>query len=193
MKTNIISKTSIAIIVIIVGLIMPQNTQAQNPTPEVIKQQVKKSLGVSPQVSNAAIGHCPNCGGVLSSYTDIDTENNRRVIKDTGWKCNSCGRKYSKRHSCKTYTPEEFKRGIRRCILVERITIDDNSNMETLIISNYCITFNAFKCSILNGNSIVQDNIILKHGESFRKDLPRNCRIVARKMPAQRGDSNTGY
>lgn len=187
MKTNIIKKSTIAIIAIILGIIMPQNTYAQVPTPEEIKQQVKQQLGVSPQVS-PTIGHCPNCGGELTSYTDV---NNRREVTDQGWKCQICGRKYSNRHTCETFTPEEYSRGIRRCILVERIPINGNPDMETLVLSNYCITFNTFKCYILDGDRVIRDNIIIEHGGSYRENLPKNCRVVVKKMPTQRGDSRT--
>lgn len=174
---------TLTLIAIIASLFIPLNNQAQEPSTNEIVQQIQKSLGQSPKLAKKMIGVCPNCGGEMS-YSPTQLGPDRKIIREAGYKCTNCSYYKSKRHTCETFTPQEYNRGIRKCILVERIPIDGNPNNEKIVITNHCITFNTFRCIIINGNEVIR-HITLMPGESFSENLPRTCYIQVKRIPTQ--------
>lgn len=177
-------------IILFAMLLVPCCISAQEKDADAAKREVMKHFnGIV--LPSETTGRCPNCNSIMERYfekTDRKCPPNLAktshcspdgYIMEDGYRCTNakCGLKYSAHnHVCEVYGPGQPK----KCLYVERVTMEKNSDFEMLRVTNNCVLFFAIKFEVRYRGTVLDSGILIP-GDTYQKAHPRNSTFVAVK------------
>lgn len=190
--TRYYSKPIIVTLLTLLSILLIQNNtlNAQIDQSEFARQEIKRRLGTATS-AESVIGKC-TCGCPLERYSRETDRECPPALKNTGYcspsglvieygyKCTNpeCGRSYSCDHECHLYT-----NGMRRmCLYEEHIAVNGRNDVETIKITNYCMTQNTIGLTVLNPDGSERDRCTLIPGDTYTKIHPKNCLITIKTI-----------